>query len=53
MEYVYATMRSTHPECTAGIQSISETDTAATLAECHSEHTVMYASKVPQFTVLK
>jgi len=39
MESVYVTMRSAHPRCAAGMQSISETDAAATLAEwADSEH---------------
>jgi len=33
MESVYSTTRSADPQCAAGMQSISETDTATTLAQ--------------------
>jgi len=33
IESVYATIQSSHPQCAARMQSISETDAAATLAE--------------------
>jgi len=39
MEFAYA-----DPQCTAGMQSISDTDAATTLAECHLNSTVMEAS---------
>jgi len=33
LESVYTTIRLAHPQCAAGMQSVSETDAAATLAE--------------------
>jgi len=40
MESVYTTIRSAHPQCAAGMQSVSEIDAAITLAGDHFQHSL-------------